>query len=66
MASSCLDREAYAIGIICALFIEKAAVEAMLDEEHEALAQRPEDTNSYTFGKICKHNVVIACLPGGS
>lgn len=65
MASSRLSREDYAVGIICALFEEKAAVEAMLDEEHEALDQKTEDTNSYTFGKIGKHNVVIACLPGG-
>jgi nucleoside phosphorylase len=65
MASSRLPKEAYAIGIICALFKEKAAVEAMLDEEHPALAQRPEDTNSYTFGKIGEHNVVVACLPEG-
>ncbi|KAI4725654.1 purine and uridine phosphorylase [Aureobasidium sp. EXF-10728] len=66
MASSHLPRENYAIGIICALFEEKAAVEAMLDEKHEALNQKSEDPNSYTFGKIGKHNVVIACLPGGS
>ncbi|KAH0349174.1 purine and uridine phosphorylase, partial [Aureobasidium melanogenum] len=65
MASSDLSPETYAIGIICALFEEKAAVEAMLDEEHEALDQKSEDPNSYTFGKIGKHNVVIACLPGG-
>ncbi|KAI4737146.1 purine and uridine phosphorylase [Aureobasidium sp. EXF-12298] len=68
MADSRLPRlppEAYAIGIICALFEEKAAVEAMLDEKHDALDQKPEDTNSYTFGRIGKHNVVIACLPGG-
>lgn len=65
MTSPCLTPEAYTIGIICALFTEKAAVEAMLDEEHEALVQKSEDTNSYTFGKIGKHNVVIACLPDG-
>jgi nucleoside phosphorylase len=65
MASSRLPKEAYAIGIICALYKEKAAVEAMLDKEHPALAQRPEDTNSYTFGKIGEHNVVVACLPEG-
>ncbi|KAH0262087.1 purine and uridine phosphorylase, partial [Aureobasidium melanogenum] len=68
MADSRLPRlppEAYAIGIICALFEEKAAVEAMLDKKHDALDQKPEDTNSYTFGRIGKHNVVIACLPGG-
>lgn len=66
MASYSLPREAYAIGIICALFVEKAAVEAMLNERHEALDPKLGDTNSYTFGKIGKHNVVIACLPDGS
>ena len=39
MTSPRLAPETYTIGIICALFTEKAAVEAMLDEEHEALVQ---------------------------
>lgn len=65
MTSFRLSREDYAIGIICALFEEKAAVEAMLDDRHKAQNQKPGDTNSYTFGKIGEHNVVIACLPGG-
>lgn len=60
-----LPRSSYAVGIICALPEEKAVVEETLDEEHDSLEQRPEDTNNYTFGKIGKHNVVIACLPGG-
>ncbi|KAH0359992.1 purine and uridine phosphorylase, partial [Aureobasidium melanogenum] len=65
MNSVTLPRDAYGIGIICALVEEKAAMEAMLDEEHEQLQQKSGDYNSYTFGKIGKHNVVIACLPGG-
>jgi nucleoside phosphorylase len=44
---------------------EKAAMEVMLDEEHEPLEQKSGDHNSYTLGRIGKHNVVIACLPGG-
>ncbi|KAG9890406.1 purine and uridine phosphorylase, partial [Aureobasidium melanogenum] len=65
MNSVTLPRDAYGIGIICALVEEKAAMEAMLDEEHEQLQQKSGDHNSYTFGRIGKHNVVIACLPGG-
>ena len=57
--------ESYSIGIICALSIEKAAVDAVLDEEHESLEKAAGDDNSYTFGKIGKHNVVAACLPAG-
>ncbi|KAI5237914.1 purine and uridine phosphorylase [Aureobasidium subglaciale] len=38
----------------------------MLDEEHEQPYQKPQDDNSYTFGRIFEHNVVIACLPSGS
>jgi nucleoside phosphorylase len=65
MSSTTLSHGSYGIGIICALLEEKAAMEMMLDEEHEQLEQQSRDHNSYTFGKIGKHNVVIACLPGG-
>ncbi|RDW58766.1 hypothetical protein BP6252_13242 [Coleophoma cylindrospora] len=58
--------EDYQIGLICALESEMAAVIAMLDEEHEMLdSQDRNDNNSYAFGRIHKHNVVIACLPAG-
>ena len=40
-------------------------METMLDEEHDQLEQQARDHNSYTFGKIGKHNVIIACLLGG-
>jgi nucleoside phosphorylase len=57
--------EDYQIGIICALALEKAAVEAMLDEEHPKLKRKEHDVNDYTLGRIGVHNVAIACLPAG-
>jgi nucleoside phosphorylase len=58
------SRDAYSVGIICALAKEKAAAKAMLDEEHPRLPPASGDDNDYTFGKIGVHGVVIACLPG--
>lgn len=56
----------YQVGILCALPLEKAAVEAALDEEHERPEGIPkQDEHSYTFGRIGAHRVVIACLPDG-
>ena len=37
----------------------------MLDEEHHLLPQESTDPNIYTFGRVGKHNVVVACLPAG-
>ncbi|KAI4853705.1 purine and uridine phosphorylase [Aureobasidium sp. EXF-8845] len=65
MSSTTLSHASYGIGIICALMEEKAAMEVMLDEEHELLEQKSGDRNSYTLGRIGKHNVVIACLLEG-
>lgn len=63
---SSVPLDSYHVGILCALPLEKAAVEAALDEEHD----RPDgiskkDEHSYTFGRIGDHHVVIACLPDG-
>ncbi|RYO80051.1 hypothetical protein DL764_009945 [Monosporascus ibericus] len=55
----------YAVGVICALAIEKAAVEGMLDKLHPPLKTIQGDENSYTLGEIGEHNVVVACLPAG-
>jgi nucleoside phosphorylase len=61
-----LRREDYTVGWVCALPIERAAAEEMLDEEHITPEyNNAHDTNIYTCGKICEHNVVIACLPEG-
>ncbi|CAI7636528.1 unnamed protein product [Penicillium bialowiezense] len=63
---ACPPRDAFQIGWICALPIEAAAAKEMLDENFGTLdAQDPADTNAYTLGRIGKHHVVIACLPGG-
>ncbi|KIM99796.1 hypothetical protein OIDMADRAFT_200968 [Oidiodendron maius Zn] len=56
----------YTIGWICAIVTEYVAAQAFLDEEHEGPEYvSPNDNNDYTLGKIGKHNVVIAVLPGG-
>ena len=55
----------YKVGWICALPTEMAAAVCMLDDRHKMLPQPSHDPNSYVFGRIGKHNVVIACLPAG-
>lgn len=59
-----LGRDDYHVGLVFALPEELAAGKAMLDEEHKMIpGQDPQDTNSYTLGRIHQHNVVLACLP---
>jgi nucleoside phosphorylase len=65
MPTRTLSPEHYTMGIICALDVEKAAVEATLDEEHGRVEKAAGDDNAYTFGQIGAHNVVVACLPAG-
>src|SRR5271155_3527691 len=60
-----LRREDYRVGWVCALPIELAAAQEMLDEQHLPLPRDPNDSNLYTFGRIGEHNVGIACLPAG-
>ncbi|KAK4869494.1 hypothetical protein LT330_005876 [Penicillium expansum] len=55
----------YTIAWICALYIEMAAAQAMLDETHETLPAHAHDRNTYILGNINRHSVVIACLPEG-
>ncbi|CRG88629.1 Ankyrin repeat domain-containing protein 50 [Talaromyces islandicus] len=55
----------YTIAWICALYIEMAAAQAMLDEIHGTPPRDPDDTNIYVLGSIGRHNVVITCLPAG-
>ena len=50
--------EDYTVCWVCALPIELAAAQAMLDEVHGSF-------DMYTLGRIGNHNVVIACLPNG-
>lgn len=65
------DISHYKVGIICALPLERKAVEAMLDEIHNTQIHIPGDDNVYTFGSLekpgtVKHNVVVASLGAGS
>ncbi|KAJ6101890.1 Pfs NACHT and ankyrin domain-containing protein [Penicillium sp. IBT 16267x] len=57
-----------AIAWIAALPIERAAAEAMLDEEHAAptgFTRHQADANIYTWGRLGEHNIVIASLTPG-
>ena len=65
MAKRRLHRGDYCVGWVCALPIELAAAQLMLDEEHQPLDQDSNDSILYTLGRIDDHNVVIACLPAG-
>ena len=60
-----LSRDDYTVGWVCALPIELAAAQAMLDDQHDDLPQNSDDANTYTLGRIGEHNVVLACLPAG-
>jgi nucleoside phosphorylase len=59
------SHEDYTVGWISALPLEMTAAKVMLEETHSKLSQPPTDPNAYILGKICGHNVVIACLPYG-
>jgi nucleoside phosphorylase len=60
---------AFTIGWIAALSHELTAARMMLDEEYlddpDDFNQSTIDRNTYTWGRICKHLVVIAVLPSG-
>ncbi|THC91604.1 hypothetical protein EYZ11_008926 [Aspergillus tanneri] len=61
-------RNLYNVGWIAALPLERAAAMAILDEKHEKpldFVQPHNDTNSYSWGCIGEHNVVIASLAAG-
>ncbi|KAH7187735.1 WD40-repeat-containing domain protein [Fusarium oxysporum] len=58
----------YTIGWIAALPIERAAATALLHDRHddpEGFDRHRSDENSYTWGRIGQHNLVIASLPAG-
>lgn len=60
--------ELYTVGWIAALYKELSAALAMMDEEHNRPAdfvQPSSDKNSYHWGRIGDHNIVIASLPAG-
>lgn len=62
-----LSRNAFEIAIICALPVESNAVEAMFDQkwqDKDDFGKASQDTNAYITGRIGRHNVVLACMPG--
>ncbi|KAK3613790.1 hypothetical protein LTR56_027675 [Elasticomyces elasticus] len=65
MASSVFIDE-YKVGVICALPLERTAVESMFDNYHDLLPTASGHDNTYSFGRIGKHNVVLASLGSGS
>jgi nucleoside phosphorylase len=62
-----LPRNEYTVGWVCALPVEFAAAQEMLDEEHANLQHQSgdNDENTYALGSIGGHNVAIVCLPAG-
>ena len=57
-----LRYEEYTVGWICALPLELAAAQAMLDEEH---GEVQEGDSLYALGAMGGHKVVVGCLPSG-
>ena len=53
-----LRYEEYTVGWICALPVELASAQEMLDEEHEDL-ERDDNENLYSLGSIGGQSVVI-------
>ena len=59
-----LKPEEYTVGWLCALAqTEQVAAIKMLDEQHQELPKHRRDYNTYTYGSVGSHNIVIACLP---
>lgn len=66
MTRPSVEHNAFEVGWICALSTEFVAACELLDEEYDVqdLDYR-HDENTYTFGRIGQHKVVISCLPKG-
>jgi nucleoside phosphorylase len=61
------SRDDFEVAIICALRTESDAVEALFDQFWEEKVEYEKvkgDSNSYTLGRIGRHNVVLAYMPG--
>ena len=60
-----MDVQQYTVGWLCALPVELAAAQILLDETHPGLPRDPNDDTQYTLGSIGNHNIVIGCLSAG-
>lgn len=65
VGSRTLSHIDHTLAWICALPLELAVAEAMLDEIHPSLPSATAH-NTYTLGKIHGHNIVLVCLPSGA
>ncbi|RLM00035.1 hypothetical protein CFD26_108056 [Aspergillus turcosus] len=63
--STTRSHDDYTVAWICSLSLEKTAAVLLLDTQHPPLPKAPSDENSYIFGEIQGHNIVIVCLPLG-
>ncbi|KAF4556230.1 Hypothetical protein D9617_1g081050 [Elsinoe fawcettii] len=61
-----MDHNDYRVAWICPLSKERTAAYSLLDKEYAPLSPRDGDFNIYTFGRMGRHNVVIAHMPSGS
>lgn len=58
--------DSYTVAWICALEEEYFCACRMLDQECNGLEiSEDKDDNTYVYGRIAKHYVVVACLPAG-
>ncbi|KAK4170816.1 hypothetical protein QBC36DRAFT_250670 [Triangularia setosa] len=60
--------DSYTVAWIAALPIERAAAEAMLDEQYATptgFIRHQTDANVYTWGRVGEHNIVIVSLAAG-
>ena len=61
-----LTAQDYTVAWLCALPVPELVVAtAMLDDVHDPLSPPADDENSYTYGSINRHNVIIASMPPG-
>jgi nucleoside phosphorylase len=57
----------FRIAVVCALSLEADVIEALFDEywdDDGYYGKASRDTNAYTTGRIGRHNVVLAHMPG--
>jgi nucleoside phosphorylase len=63
-----VSRDCFEIAIICALPLERIAIEALLDDEYEtngfSYGKAKGDLNTYTIGRLGNQDVVLAYMPG--
>lgn len=61
--------EAYTVAWITALFHKRATGKAMFNEEYKdslpSFSKNLSDPNTYSWGRIGKHHVVLSSLPEG-